>query len=346
MQPGKLWGTTRAEKVEVNVRCFVVEKADDGKIRRGVVEQNVNALPPGEVLIRVQYSSLNFKDALAAQGHPGVVKQLPHVPGIDAAGVVETSESEKFRPGDEVLVTGYELGAGRWGGWSDYIRVPADWPVPLPPGLSLVDAMTLGTAGFTAAQCVDSLQHHGVLPASGKVVVTGATGGVGTVAVMLLAKLGYEVIAISGKPEQHAWLRERGAQEVLGRDAVDDRSGKPLLATRWAGAIDTVGGNTLATLVRSLSHRGCVAACGLVGGTDVPLTVYPFLLRGVTLDGVDSASCPRGPREKMWRLLSGDWKLDDLAAIRTVVPLTAIEAQIEQILAGKIVGRVVVDVAR
>jgi putative YhdH/YhfP family quinone oxidoreductase len=325
------------------VRCFLVEKSASGQLNRGIAQRDRNELPAGDVLIRVRYSSLNYKDALAAQAHPGVVKRLPHVPGIDAAGVVEESRSEKYRVGDEVLVTGYELGAGRWGGWSQYIQVPADWPVPLPSGLSLIDAMTLGTAGFTAAQCVDSLQHHGVQPATGPVVVTGATGGVGALAVMLLAKLGYNVTAISGKPEQHAWLRGRGARNILGRDAVDDRSGKPLLEPVWAGAVDTVGGTTLATLVKSLSHRGCVAACGLVGGLDLPLTVYPFILRGVTLDGIDSAACPRGPREKMWRLLSGEWKLDSLAAIRTVVPLDAIEAQVQRILAGNLVGRIVVE---
>jgi putative YhdH/YhfP family quinone oxidoreductase len=326
------------------MRCFLVEKSTSGENQRGVVERDVSDLPPGDVVIRVRYSSLNYKDALAAQGHAGVVRQLPHVPGIDAAGVVETSSSEKFRAGDEVLVTGYDLGAAQWGGWSQQIRVPAEWVVPLPSGLSLIDAMTLGTAGFTAAQCVSSLQHHGVQPASGRVVVTGATGGVGTLSVMLLAKLGYEVAAVSGKPEQHAWLRERGAREILGREAVDDRSGKPLLKPQWAGAVDTVGGNTLATLMKSLSYRGCVAACGLVGGTDVPLTVYPLLLRGVTLDGIDSAQCPRSPRETIWRLLSGEWKLNDLAAIRTVVPLAELETQIQKILAGKIVGRVVVEI--
>lgn len=327
------------------MRCFLVEKSTTGELRRGVVERTLDDLPPGDVVIRVHYSSLNFKDALASQAHPGVIKQLPHVPGIDAAGVVESSTSPQVRTGDEVLITGYDLGGAAWGGWSEQIRVPAEWIVPLPAGISLIDAMTLGTAGFTAAQCVHSLQHHGVKPASGPVVVTGATGGVGTLAVMLLSKLGYQVAAVSGKPEQHAWLRERGAREILARDAVDDRSGKPLLKPQWAGAVDTVGGNTLATLLKSLSYRGCVAACGLVGGTDVPLTVYPLLLRGVTLDGIDSAQCPRGPREEMWRLLSGPWKFDGLAAIRTVVPLADMEEQVQRILAGKIVGRVVVDLS-
>lgn len=326
------------------MRCILVDKDDAGNVTRSVTDRPLEELPPGDLLIRVHYSSLNFKDALAAQGHPGVAGQLPHVPGIDAAGVVESCESDAYQPGDEVLVTGYDLGAAQWGGWAQYIRIPHAWAVPLPEGLSAVEAMTLGTAGFTAAQCVDSLRRHGITPERGPVVVTGATGGVGSLSVMLLAKLGYEITAVSGKTEMHDWLRGLGANDVIGRDAVDDTSGKPMLPSQWAGAVDTVGGNTLATLMKSLRHRGCVAACGLVGGTDIPLTVYPFLLRGVTLDGIDSADCPREPREEIWRLLSGDWKLDGLDGIRTEVLLDELEPKIQAILAGKMTGRVVVKI--
>jgi len=326
------------------MKCLLVEKNGDGQVSRTLADISQDRLPPGDVLIGVRYSSLNYKDALAAEGHPGVAANLPHVPGIDAAGVVEESGSADVPAGREVLVTGYELGAGRWGGWAEKIRVPADWVVPLPQGLSMIEAMTYGTAGFTAAQCVESLRRHNVSEDKDGVVVTGATGGVGSIAVMLLAKLGYRVTAVTGKSDQHTWLRELGAAEVIARGEVDDTSDKPLLKSRWAGAVDTVGGNTLATLLKSLGHRGCVAACGLVGGTDLHTTVYPFLLRGVTLDGIDSAKCPRPNREAIWQWLAGDWKPAKLDAIRTVVPLEEIEPQIQKILAGGVRGRVVVEI--
>ena len=326
------------------MKCLLVTKNEHNEAIRSLTELSRDELPPGDVLIRVRYSSLNYKDALAAQGHPGVAARLPHIPGIDAAGVVEESTSASVSVGDEVLVTGYDQGAGQWGGWSEYVRVPGDWVVPLPPGISLLDAMTLGTAGFTAAQCVQSLRHHEITPESGPVVVTGATGGVGSIAVMLLAQLGYQATAISGKQERYDWLRKLGASEILGRDAVDDTSGKPMLPARWQGAVDTVGGNTLATLIKSLMYRGCVAACGLVAGAELALTVYPFLLRGVTLDGIDSAQCPRAKRERIWELLSGDWQLPQLETIRTVISFAQLEDHIAQILAGKIAGRVVLDI--
>ena len=326
------------------MRCLLVERQDEkGDVERQITDIPIERLPEGDVLIRVVYSSMNYKDALAAQGHPGVAAKLPHVPGIDAAGVVEESSHAGIAAGDAVLVTGYELGSGRWGGWSEYVRVPGEWVVPLPKTLSPLDAMTLGTAGFTAAQCVLSLQHHGANADKGPVVVTGATGGVGSLAVMLLAHLGYHVAAVTGKTERHDWLKQLGAAEFLGRADVDDTSGRPMLKARWAGAVDTVGGNTLVTLLKSLTHRGCVAACGLVGGTDLPMTVYPFLLRGVTLDGIDSAQCPRPDRERIWELLSGEWKPERLAEIRTVVSLDQLEEQIQTILKGQIAGRVVVD---
>ena len=326
------------------MKCLWVQKDERGEVQRSVADVSREDLPAGDVLLRVQYSSLNYKDALAATGHAGVVSRFPHVPGIDAAGVVEESTHGQVSAGDQVLVTGYDLGAARWGGWSEFIRVPGEWVVPLPPGLSTLDAMTLGTAGFTAAQCVQSLLHHGVTNELGLVVVTGATGGVGTIAVMLLAKLGIEVAAVTGKAERAPWLRNLGASEILERSDVNDTSGKPMLPARFAGAVDTVGGNTLATLLKSLTHRGCVAACGLVGGVELPLTVYPFLLRGVTLDGIDSAQCPRPNREKIWELLSGEWKLSQLEDVRTVIGFSDLEDAIGDILAGKVVRRVVLDV--
>jgi putative YhdH/YhfP family quinone oxidoreductase len=325
-------------------RCFVVEKDSAGEVCRGLTERSRSELPAGDVLIRVRYSSLNYKDALAASAHPGVVRKLPHVPGIDAAGHVVESSSPGFQPGQEVLVTGYELGAGQWGGWAEYIRVPAEWVVPLPIGLSLKDTMILGTAGFTAAQSVHAIQLNGVEPDAGEVVVTGATGGVGCLAIKLLARLGYTVVAVTGKPELTATLQEWGAARILARDQVVDESAKPLLAGKWAAAVDTVGGQTLTTLVREMANYGVVAACGLVGGTELPLSVYPFILRGVTLAGIGSAALPYDRRLEIWRKLSDTWRLANLDSLATTISLSDVEPSIQQILAGKVVGRTVVAI--
>jgi putative YhdH/YhfP family quinone oxidoreductase len=299
-------------------------------------------LPQGDVLIRVAYSSLNFKDALATQAHPGVVRSLPHIPGIDCAGTVEESSSPSFKPGDEVLITGYDLGAGHWGGFAAFVRVPADWIVPLPKGLTVRDAMIYGTAGFTAAQCVTAIIDRGIRPERGSVVVTGATGGVGSLAVAILAKLGYEVDAVTGKAEHHDWLRKLGAKKMLGRNDIVDETDRPLLAARWAAAVDTVGGNPLATLLRSVDYRGCVAACGLVAGIDFKTSVYPFILRGITLAGIDSAKCPRPERMEMWQKLSGPWHVTQLDDIVDEIMLDELPDRVAKILAGKIVGRTIV----
>ncbi|MCA9110313.1 MAG: YhdH/YhfP family quinone oxidoreductase [Planctomycetaceae bacterium] len=323
-------------------RCFHVRKTGNGSIESSVESRPLHELPPGDVLIRVQASSLNYKDALASQGNPGIVRNFPHVPGIDSAGTVVASESDRFKPGDAVICTGYEQGAGRWGGWAEFVRLPAEWIVPLPHGLTLDETMIVGTAGFTAAQSVLSLVEHGIKPESGPVVVTGATGGVGVISVMLLAKLGYQVTAVSGKPDQHDWLCSLGASDVIGREEVNDDSDRPLLKSRWAGAVDTVGGNTLVTLIRSLNHRGCVTACGLVGGTDLPLTVFPFILRGAKLDGIDSAQCPYDRRLQIWNLLSGDWKLDNLQDLVTEISLDEVKQTIDQMMQGKTHGRHIV----
>lgn len=325
-------------------RCFLIEKDSAGEVRRGPTDRPRTELPAGDVLIRVRFSSLNYKDALAASGHPGVVRSLPHVPGIDAAGQVLESGSPQFQPGQDVLVTGYELGAGQWGGWAEYIRVPAEWVVALPIGLSLKESMILGTAGFTAAQCVHAIQLNGVLPEAGEVVVTGATGGVGCLAIRLLARLGYSVVAVTGKPELAAKLAEWGAGRVLPREELVSDDSKPLLATKWAAAVDTVGGQTLATIVRETANYGVVAACGLVGGTELPLTVYPFILRGVTLAGIGSAALPYDRRLEIWRKLSDTWRLANLDALATTILLSDLEPAIQQILAGRIVGRTVVAV--
>ncbi|HEX6962720.1 MAG TPA: YhdH/YhfP family quinone oxidoreductase [Lacipirellula sp.] len=322
--------------------CVIVRRDDAGDVSYGAEQISQGDLPPGEVLIRVTASSLNYKDALACRGHPGVVKSLPHIPGIDCAGQVVESDSPDFVLNDPVLVTGYGLGAEHWGGWSAYVRVPANWIVRLPAGLTAEDAMTYGTAGFTAAQCVERIINHGVKPDDGEIIVTGATGGVGCLAVALLAKLGYRVVAITGKPRQADLLKRLGAERVLPRNEVDDRSERPMLSTRWAAAIDAVGGNVLHTLLRSTAYRGCVAACGLVAGDQLPTTVYPFLLRGITLYGIDSAKCPYEPRLEIWRKLSSEWKLDCLDLVRREVDFRGLPAAVEEMLAGKSHGRVVV----
>jgi acrylyl-CoA reductase (NADPH) len=323
--------------------CLMVRRSESGIVSCAVERITVDDLPPGDVVIDVEYSSLNYKDALASQAHAGVVRKLPHVPGIDCAGVVAQSTDSRYPPGEAVLVTGYELGAPAWGGYSGKVRVSADWVVPLPVGLTPRQAMIYGTAGFTAAQCVMAIEQHGIKPDRGEVVVTGATGGVGSIAIAILAKLGYTVVAVSGKPEHSDLLKNLGAGRVIARDEVNNTTDTPLLPARWAAAVDTVGGNTLGTLIRSTDHRGCVAACGLVGGGELPLTVYPFILRGVTLHGIDSAKCPREPRLEVWKKLSGEWNVvEKLESLAREVTLSQLPQEITAMLAGKNYGRVLV----
>ena len=288
-------------------------------------------------------------DASPDSGGPpppgGILDSVPAgLLAVDAAGRVVACSSGKFSPNQPVLVTGFDMGANRWGGWADFVRVPSDWVVPLPPGLCLRDSMILGTAGFTAGLCVDALQKHDVTPESGDVVVTGASGGVGTFAVALLAKLGYHVTAVTGKASSHDYLKRLGAEQILGREQVDDRSGKPLLSGRWAGAVDTVGSHILGTILRATRHGGCVAACGLAAGGDLPVTVHPFILRGVTLAGIDAAWGPIPLRHDIWRRLAGPWKLDCLPMIARFAELQDLPAPIAEILAGRITGRVVVTI--
>jgi putative YhdH/YhfP family quinone oxidoreductase len=325
-------------------RCYLVKKTGKDQIQASIERRPLVELPSGDLLIQVAYSSVNYKDAMAAQGHPGVVRTFPHVPGIDAAGTVVQSESAAFRAGDEVLLTSYELGVDRWGGWSEFVRVSSGWVLPLPEGMSLLDSMTLGTAGLTAGLCIRALQQHGVEPDAGEVLVTGATGGVGSLAVMLLARIGYDVVAVSGKPERWEWLKQLGAVRVVGREAILDDSKRPLLSAQWAGAVDTVGGTLLASLLRAVNNEGCVAACGVAGGAAVHTSVYPFILRGVTLRGIDSAWCSMQRRREVWQLLAGDWQLDKLATIRNVISLDELGENAPKLLAGSHVGRTVVDV--
>ena len=327
-------------------RALVVSEQNDGSFRRDITKRSTTDLPDGEVLIRVHYSSLNYKDALSATGNRGVTRAYPHTPGIDAAGVVEQSASERFQPGDEVIVTGYDLGMNTAGGFGEYIRVPADWPVALPSGMTLRESMAWGTAGFTAALCIDALQQHGVTPDSGELLVSGATGGVGSTAVGILGKLGHHIVAVTGKPAAHDWLRDLGATDFLSREEAVDDSQRPLLRGRWAGAVDTVGGDILATALRSMAYGGTVACCGLVASPELPTTVYPFILRAVKLIGIDSAQAEHDVRERLWQHLASDWKFDALDSLVTAVPLEEIDAKIDKILAGQQRGRIVVKLAQ
>lgn len=327
-------------------RALVVSEQLDGAFTREVAARRLEDLPANDTLIRVRYSSLNYKDALSASGNKGVTRVYPHTPGIDAAGEVVETTNPSLKAGDEVIVTGYDLGMNTAGGFAEYIRVPAEWVMPLPASLSLRDAMTLGTAGFTAALCVHQLQRHEVVRANGEVLVTGASGGVGCVAVALLARLGYRVVAATGKAEAQDWLRQLGAVEVVGRNEVDDASGRPLLRERWAGVVDTVGGTILATAIKSTKRDGCVTACGLTQSHELHTTVYPFILRGVTLQGIDSVETPMTLRKPLWQRLAGEWALggDALDAIRIEHALSDINPFIDDILHGRIRGRVVVKI--
>ncbi|MEC8046313.1 MAG: YhdH/YhfP family quinone oxidoreductase [Pseudomonadota bacterium] len=324
-------------------RAFRVEKNESGFVR-SVIERNVEDLPEGDVLIDVQYSSLNYKDALSATGNPGVTRVFPHTPGIDAAGSVLASTDTRFAEGDAVVVIGFDLGMGTSGGFAERIRVPANWVVKLPEGLTARESMLIGTAGFTAAECVQKLEQAGMTPDSGPILVTGATGGVGSVAVKLLATLGYEVAAVTGKPEQHDWLRSLGASELLTREAAAEGAEKPLLAERWGGVVDTVGGDILFNGVKSLRYGCSLAACGLVAAPQFGASVLPFILRHVNLLGIDSVQLPLPQKTQIWSRLATDWKLD-LSELEETLSLHDLSAAIDRILAGQMVGRGLVDLS-
>jgi len=325
---------------------MVVQEKTDGTYTRRIAEKSLDDLPAGEVLVRVHYSSLNYKDGLSATGHRGVTKNYPHTPGVDAAGVVEESLSEAFQPGDEVIVTSYDLGMNTPGGFGQYIRVPAGWVVPLPENLSPKESMAYGSAGLTAGFCIFKLQEHAITPERGEILVTGATGGVGSFAVAMLAKIGYQVVAVTGKMDEKQFLIDLGAKEVISRDAATDISGKPLLKGRWAGVVDAVGGEILSTAIRATKLHGAVTCCGNVASPDLPINVYPFILRGISLVGIDSQSFPMTFRRQTWEKIATDWKLDNLDRQTSVCSLEELDSEIDLILAGKQKGRVIVDLER
>ena len=324
-------------------KAMVISRTEDGKFTREITTRQIDSLPDGEVLLSVKYSSLNYKDALSAIGNRGVTKNYPHTPGVDAAGIVEYSKSGEFELGDEVIVHGYDLGMNTSGGFGQCVRVPADWVVSLPAGLDLKESMMYGTAGFTAAQSVLKIVEGGVRPEDGKILVTGATGGVGSMAVAILGKAGYSVTASTGKTEQEQFLVGLGAEEVIGRENLTDSSGRLLLKGQWAGVVDTVGGEILATAIKSTGQRGVVTTCGNVASHELNTNVYPFILRGITLVGIDSASCPMERRRLVWEKMSGEWKLDILEQMCRTVSLEDVDPEIDVILKGGQVGRVVID---
>ena len=323
-------------------QALLIEKDDTG-YRAAVRSIDDAQLPPGDVTVRVSHSTLNYKDALAITGKGPVVRKFPMVPGIDLAGVVESSAHPDYQPGDAVLLNGWGVGETHWGGLAQKARLQGDWLVPLPAAFTPQQAMAIGTAGYTAMLCVMALERHGVRPADGEVLVTGAAGGVGSVAVALLARLGYTVVAATGRPHDAAYLQRLGAAEVLDR-AQFTGPGKPLGKERWAGAVDVVGSHVLANVCATMKYRGVVTACGLAGGMDLPATVAPFILRGVTLAGIDSVMCPRADRLQAWQRLASDLDLDRLGDISRTVGLQEALALAPQLLSGQIRGRIVVDV--
>ncbi|NOX80501.1 MAG: YhdH/YhfP family quinone oxidoreductase [Deltaproteobacteria bacterium] len=324
-------------------RALVVSEKEPGSYTRQICEKSLDDLPAGEVLIRVDYSSLNYKDALSATGNRGVTRKYPHTPGIDAAGVVVRSAVKEFRPGHEVLACGYDLGMNTPGGFGRYIRVPAAWVMHKPSALTLHACMQLGTAGFTAAQSVFALLGSGMKRADGPILVTGATGGVGSIAVALLARLGFVVTAVTGKAGEHDFLRRLGAAAVLNRKQATGGMTRMLLRERWAGVVDTVGGDILATAIKATKYDGRVTCCGNAASGELPISVYPFILRGVQLLGIDSARCPMARRKEIWRKLGGEWYIPFLEEMTRTISLPELDAAIDRMLRGGIRGRIVVD---
>jgi acrylyl-CoA reductase (NADPH) len=322
-------------------KAFVTEEIEEKKFKRSIQTRNINSLEDGEVLINVKYSSLNYKDALSATGNKGVTRNYPHTPGIDAAGIVEESSNSKFKAGDEVIVTSYDLGMNTSGGFGQYIRVPAEWIVKLPKNMTLKESMIYGTAGFTAGMSVHFLQKN-ILPDSGDVLVSGATGGVGSMAVAILSKLGFKVVAVTGKKENE-FLKKLGASNIISREEMDAEEKVPMLKARWAGVIDTVGGTIMDNAIKSTKPYGIITTCGLVASPKLNLTVFPFILRGISLIGVDSQNFPMNERQEIWNNLAEKWRINSLHEMYTEIGFDELDQHIQLILQGKIKGRTILN---
>lgn len=325
--------------------ALLVEKDDDGTVTAKVKQLNTEDLPEGEVLVAVDYSTVNYKDGLCLSANGGgLVRSYPHVPGIDFAGTVEDSRDARYAPGDRVVLTGWRVGEVHWGGYAQKARVKADWLVPLPEGLSTRDAMAVGTAGFTAMLAVMALEDHGLTPEKGEVLVTGAAGGVGSVATAILGHLGYKVAAVTGRPETGDYLTSLGASRIVARDELNEVVKRPLEAETWAGCVDAVGGEMLARVLGQMKYGGSVSAVGLAGGAKLPTSVVPFLLRGVNLLGIDSVMQPFENRQRAWARVARDLPMDKLAAMIQPATLAELPDLGAKILSGQVKGRVVVDV--
>ncbi len=308
-----------------------------------ITELQTDELPAGEVLIRVLFSSLNYKDALSASGNKGVTRQYPHTPGIDSVGIVKQSSSEKFQIGQQVLVCGYDLGMNTDGGFGQFIRVPADWVISLPDGLTPIESMIYGTAGFTAALSVKEILSSELDVKKAPILVTGATGGVGSMAVVLLAHLGFEVVAVTGKRDRWDWLKNLGASQILSRDMFLEGNHRPLLKQKWGGVVDTVGGDYLVTALKAANYGSHVTCCGLVASEKLDMTIFPFILRGVSLIGIDSVNVALEKRTKIWQQLANEWKPKNLDSLKKEVPIDNIQPEISKILNGDQIGRVVIN---
>ncbi len=316
---------------------------EDNRVVSRFVRMGLDELDPGDVVIRAEYSSINYKDALSHNGTGKIMRRYPCNAGIDVAGAVVTSVDPRFRPGDQVIVTSWDFGVAHDGGYSEYVRVPAKWVVPMPQGMSAFEAMVLGTAGFTAGLAVERMEHDGLAPEKGPVVVTGATGGVGSVAIEILARRGYHVVALTGKPEEAEYLKNLGAAEILDRRTIDWGK-RPLEKATWAGAVDNIGGDALAWMTRTMKQGGAIASCGLAASIDLHTTVMPFILRGVSLLGIDSGYWPMAPREKLWQRLAGEWKPEKVGAAVKTIPLAELDQVFRNLLEGRMTGRYVVQV--
>lgn len=327
--------------MEKQFKALIVREEND-TFKAKIENFSLKDLPAGDVLIKVKYSSLNYKDALSYSGNKGITRKYPHVPGIDAAGIVESSTTSEFEVGDEVICTGYDLGMNTWGGFSEYVQVPANWVVKLPKGLTVREAMIYGTSGFTAAQ---SLYNFELVRAKGNVLVTGATGAVGSMAVAILSKAGYEVTAATRSEEKIDFLKKLGAHDIVTSADYGEFNKRPLLSGRFDNAVDTVGGPVLENVLKTTNYRGVVTCCGMVASPELNISVFPFILRGVKLIGIDSAECPLEMKKEIWERLATDWKPDCLEELSTEIPLVGVTEQLELMLQGRTFGKVIVKVS-